>query len=61
MSTNQPRVVILNRSYWPDTEATGQLLEDLCAHLTKSFDVHLISGKPNLLPDTATKPLCQLH
>ena len=49
MTPNQrlPRVVFLNRSYWPDSEATGQLLTDLCEHLSESFDVHVICGQPN--------------
>ncbi len=28
-----PRIVFLNRSYWPDAEATGQLLTELCEDL----------------------------
>ncbi len=47
MSSHKPRIVFLNRSYWPDTEATGQLLEDLCEHLSPSFDVHVVCGQPN--------------
>ncbi|HVJ67863.1 MAG TPA: glycosyltransferase family 4 protein [Caulifigura sp.] len=43
------RVLFINRSYWPDTEATGQLLtelaEDLCA--SGEFDVHVLCGQPN--------------
>ncbi|TWU05972.1 glycosyltransferase family 4 protein [Stieleria varia] len=42
-----PRIVFLNRSYWPDVEATGQLLTDLCEQLALSFDVHVICGQPN--------------
>jgi len=47
MDNGKPTVVILNRSYWPDTEATGQLLEDLCDHLKDDFDMHVICGQPN--------------
>ncbi len=47
MTSAKPRIVILNRSFWPDTEATGQLLEDLCEHLAISFDVHVVCGQPN--------------
>jgi colanic acid biosynthesis glycosyl transferase WcaI len=28
-----PRILFLNRSYWPDAEATGQLLTELCEDL----------------------------
>jgi colanic acid biosynthesis glycosyl transferase WcaI len=42
------RVTIFNRSYWPDTGATGQLLtelaEDLVAH--HGFEVTVIAGFP---------------
>jgi putative colanic acid biosynthesis glycosyltransferase WcaI len=42
------RVTVFNRSYWPDTGATGQLLtelaEDLVAH--HGFDVTVVAGFP---------------
>ncbi len=43
------RVLMINRSYWPDTEATGQLLTELCEDLaaTGEFDVHVLCGQPN--------------
>ncbi|MEO1524590.1 MAG: glycosyltransferase family 4 protein [Planctomycetota bacterium] len=47
MSNSKPRLVFLNRSYWPDIEATGQLLTDLCVGLSNRFDVHVICGQPN--------------
>ncbi len=42
------RVLFLNRSYWPDTEATGQLLTALCEGLADCFDVHVLAGQPNV-------------
>lgn len=47
MSIPRRRIVFLNRSYWPDIEATGQLLTDLCRGLSSRFDVHVICGQPN--------------
>jgi glycosyltransferase involved in cell wall biosynthesis len=45
---NSPqRLLFLNRCYWPDSEATGQLLTDLCEDLAGSFDVHVVCGQPN--------------
>lgn len=41
------RVLFLNRSYWPDSEATGQLLTALCEGLADQFDVHVLAGQPN--------------
>jgi colanic acid biosynthesis glycosyl transferase WcaI len=43
------RILFVNRSYWPDTEATGQLLTELCENLasTGEFDVHVLCGQPN--------------
>ncbi|MCC9601245.1 glycosyltransferase family 4 protein [Stieleria sp. JC731] len=41
------RIVFLNRSYWPDIEATGQLLTDLCKGLASQYDVHVVCGQPN--------------
>src|SRR5215213_125407 len=45
----RPRLLFINRSYWPDTEATGQLLTELCEDLatTGEFDVHVLCGQPN--------------
>ncbi|WP_218933869.1 glycosyltransferase family 4 protein [Rubripirellula lacrimiformis] len=42
-----PTVAFLNRCYWPDSEATGQLLADLCIDLSQDFQVHVICGMPN--------------
>lgn len=44
---SKPRLLFLNRSYWPDTEATGQLLTALCEGLADDFDVHVLAGQPN--------------
>ncbi len=45
-----PHVLFLNRSYWPDAEATGQLLTELCEDLASSFDVTILAGQPNQNP-----------
>ncbi|MBL8816825.1 MAG: glycosyltransferase family 4 protein [Planctomyces sp.] len=47
-----PRILFLNRSYWPDSEATGQLLTALCEGLAKDFDVHVLAGQPNAAADS---------
>lgn len=47
VSNRKATIVFLNRSYWPDMEATGQLLSDLCRDLSRRFDVHVICGQPN--------------
>jgi colanic acid biosynthesis glycosyl transferase WcaI len=38
------RLLFLNRSFWPDPEATGQLLTELCADLRHEHDVSVIAG-----------------
>lgn len=43
----RPRVVFFNRSYWPDAEATGQLLTELCEDLAPDFEVTVVAGQPN--------------
>ncbi len=45
--SSKPRVVVFNRSYWPDVEATGQLLTELLEDLSDDFDVEVIAGQPN--------------
>jgi len=47
------RVLFLNRSYWPDLEATGRLLTELCEDLSASFDVTVVAGQPNQNPTQA--------
>jgi colanic acid biosynthesis glycosyl transferase WcaI len=49
----RPRLLFLNRSYWPDAEATGQLLTELCEDLAGAFDVAVIAGQPNQNPGGA--------
>ena len=46
----RPRVLLFNRSYWPDAEATGQLLTELCEDLAAAFDVTVVAGQPNQNP-----------
>lgn len=48
--SKKPRVLFLNRSYWPDAEATGQLLTELCEDVSRDFDVTVIAGQPNSNP-----------
>ncbi|MBI4564975.1 MAG: glycosyltransferase family 4 protein [Planctomycetes bacterium] len=39
-------ILLLNRSFHPDTEATGQFLTDLAAELAKSTPVTALCGRP---------------
>jgi len=43
------RILFVNRSYWPDMEATGQLLTELCEGLAGSedFEISVLCGAPN--------------
>jgi glycosyltransferase involved in cell wall biosynthesis len=43
------RVLFVNRSYWPDMEATGQLLTELCQSIarTPGYEVSVLCGQPN--------------
>jgi colanic acid biosynthesis glycosyl transferase WcaI len=43
------RVTFLNRSYYPDVEATGQLLAELAADLARDHKVTVIAGRPNFV------------
>lgn len=44
---NNLSIVFLNRCYWPDSEATGQLLTELCEFLAPRWDVSAVVGQPN--------------
>ena len=43
----RPELVFLNRCFWPDAEATGQLLTDLCEYLVPRWQVRVVVGQPN--------------
>lgn len=47
------KILFINRSYWPDVEATGQLLTELCEDLAGQFDVSVLCGQPNRNPENA--------
>jgi glycosyltransferase involved in cell wall biosynthesis len=44
-------VLFINRSYWPDVEATGQLLSELCEDLADEFDVTVVCGRARRVVD----------
>lgn len=44
----RPRVLFVNRLYWPEPDTTGQLLAELCEDLSSRFEVHVIAGQPKL-------------
>jgi colanic acid biosynthesis glycosyl transferase WcaI len=53
LGSDQPsaklRLLVFNRSYHPDVEATGQLLTELCTDLAKNYDVRVVAGQPNFV------------
>jgi glycosyltransferase involved in cell wall biosynthesis len=42
-------LLFLNRSYYPDVEATGQLLTELCGDLARRHRVAVVCGQPNFV------------
>ena len=42
-------LLFLNRSYYPDVEATGQLLTELCGDLARTHRVAVVCGQPNFV------------
>jgi glycosyltransferase involved in cell wall biosynthesis len=45
-------VLVFNRSYFPDVEATGQLLTELCSDLSGTYEIHVVAGQPNFVSTT---------
>lgn len=44
------KISFFNRCYWPDSEATGQLLAELAEFLTeKQHEVNVVVGQPNFV------------
>jgi colanic acid biosynthesis glycosyl transferase WcaI len=39
------RILVLNQYYWPGVEATGQLLSQLCADLSRDYEVTVVTGR----------------
>jgi len=39
------RVLFLNRSFWPDQAATGQLLTELCEDLSADYEITVVAGR----------------
>ena len=50
------RTLFINRSYYPDVEATGQLLTELCEDLSSDVDVTVICGRPVKVTDDTPAP-----
>lgn len=46
-SAQVAKVLFVNRSYWPDCEATGQLLTELCEDLGRMMPISVLAGQPN--------------
>ncbi len=46
----RPTAFFVNRSYWPDAEATGQLLTDLTVSMADQWNVEVLVGQPNRNP-----------
>jgi glycosyltransferase involved in cell wall biosynthesis len=55
------RTLFINRSYYPDVEATGQLLTELCSDLAKQHDVTVIAGRPNFVATDRSLPCRETH
>jgi glycosyltransferase involved in cell wall biosynthesis len=41
---SRTRVLFLNRSFWPDREATGQFLTELCDDLSQDNEITVVAG-----------------
>jgi len=41
---SRTRVLFLNRSFWPDREATGQFLTELCDDLSQDHEITIVAG-----------------
>ena len=51
-------IAFFNRSFYPDTTATGQLLTDLCEDLVRDHGcrVSVVAGPPLLAAQNGAKP-----
>jgi glycosyltransferase involved in cell wall biosynthesis len=57
--SNTPRHILLfNRSFWPDIEATGQFLTQLCEQLAKKYRVTVVVGRSYYVKKDSFGPFC---
>ena len=61
--SSPPRILFLNQSYWPDGQATGRLLTQLCEDLAARdprtddpLEIRVVAGPPKVLEDGAKPP-----
>ncbi|MBI4335556.1 MAG: glycosyltransferase family 4 protein [Candidatus Omnitrophica bacterium] len=45
MAAGRRRILIFNRSFWPDMEATGQFITELSRRLAERYEVTVITGR----------------
>jgi len=45
MRSDKKHILVLNRSFWPDIEATGQFITGLCEKLAEKYKVTVIAGR----------------
>jgi glycosyltransferase involved in cell wall biosynthesis len=56
MQTQDTHILVLNRSFWPDIEATGQFLTELCERLVRKYKVTVIVGRSYYAEKDVFKP-----
>lgn len=61
MPRHTKHILIFNRSFWPDMEATGQLLTELCEELVKVYKITIISGCSYYLKEKTPKSFGLYH
>ena len=49
-------ILVFNRSFWPDIEATGQLLTELCEELAKKYKITAIVGRSHYMKEDFFAP-----
>lgn len=48
-------ILVINRSFWPDIEATGQFLTELCEKLAEHHPIMMLAGRSYFVPDLWSK------
>jgi len=49
-------ILVLNRSFWPDIEATGKFLTELCEALVEKYEITVIAGRSYYIKGKVLKP-----
>lgn len=50
------KILVMNRSFWPDSEATGQFIAELCLRLSDKYEITAVAGRSYYIKKDGFRP-----